>query len=1112
MTVRAEPEVERRKPVAARAALVQRHAANAEAPVAAPASVHRTLSSPGRPLDPGTRDFMESRFGHDFSSVRIHSDSLAGESARDISAHAYTAGDHIAFAPGKYQPESHSGRELLAHELAHTVQQGGLQRRGSDLAVDTEPGSALEHEADTAARTALHGSGMPCIAGRSASLVISRETDDEPPKKLPPGAVTISTDVSVLGPLQHTVSPDGPIPAKSKTARVRKFKVDPFFLPGSKGEGAQKIYSDYVTSNQLRSIIGFNESGQPRTELWQARDRTSVLGESWLQFMGWPEAEKDTRWQAVTGESFAFPKVGAKGEAAQMDHIVELQLGGTNNPSNVRALDKEPNGESGRVIWEEVSKLAKGIRDETSFAVGTEDEVQILFTGVQPKGAVESGDFTAKPMSGLKAHFKALSQRGEVAADATTKYIKLTAGSNTDDFAVPADWGSKNKIAQLDTFPFNKAPAQLVSSMLFKKFTYISAVGLWVEAELDLRNRTRIPLDDKAAAAAGGGKTFKLEGLKGAKEPAYKLALKTVPPGLSFDYPYLSPVTFESVTLNASGDLDWTASLKTSFAPLNPLGLAFKAGELKVSKGVDEATLKKRKLLGFSINEARVSVTLAPKFNIDATLGFQMGEGEKPLVKGSVKIEPEGGGIKGTGNVAVNLPRIKSATSTISYTGGGGRPDDWKVALSIRSEDISLGAGYSLTGQVDAFVESGELKFAGQFTATLPGSNSATLGLRRTPQGSWQLFGGAKFKVPRVPTQLEIDATYDLGKELLWANLKTATPISILGGKLKGNLDSLKIVITKEGTVVVTGAGSVTITTDKASGSVSVELHEGDWFSGTGSVTYQLRPNLSLTGDVTFSERPEPGKPKLRVGGKLTLARLDLFPVKTWEKTFFEVDATIPIPGLSVGTSGLVINIGGKLKGGYTFGPGAIAPVTFFAGFNPLDDATDFELGVDGTVSLPVSAYLIAAVNAELALQANAVVAKAGVAAGLELSGKVILGGDLFAKLSALYKNKAFTATVTAGVKARLDLGFALTAYVRAYASSIIGLDAEERIDWVIAQASLPTGLEFLVSAPFKYDSDAADPLKLPSLKDVTVETPDIDFEGFVKKLLNRGEGTKTKA
>ncbi len=67
---------------------------------------------------------MEARFGRDFSGVRVHTDAAAAQSARDVSARAYTVGDKIVFAPGEFSPDSVDGRRLLAHELAHVVQQG----------------------------------------------------------------------------------------------------------------------------------------------------------------------------------------------------------------------------------------------------------------------------------------------------------------------------------------------------------------------------------------------------------------------------------------------------------------------------------------------------------------------------------------------------------------------------------------------------------------------------------------------------------------------------------------------------------------------------------------------------------------------------------------------------------------------------------------------------------------------------------------------------------------------------------------------------------------------------------------------------------------------------
>lgn len=90
-----------------------------------PPIVHDVLRSPGRPLEPAVRRFFESRFGHDFGMVRIHTDTLASASAQAVSARAYTVGRNVAFAAGQYAPEGSSGTQLLAHELAHVVQQGG---------------------------------------------------------------------------------------------------------------------------------------------------------------------------------------------------------------------------------------------------------------------------------------------------------------------------------------------------------------------------------------------------------------------------------------------------------------------------------------------------------------------------------------------------------------------------------------------------------------------------------------------------------------------------------------------------------------------------------------------------------------------------------------------------------------------------------------------------------------------------------------------------------------------------------------------------------------------------------------------------------------------------
>ena len=89
----------------------------------APPIVHQVLSSPGQPLHSAARALFESRFGYDLSHIRVHTDAQAAASADAIHARAYAAGNRIVFAPGQYGHTDPDRTQLLAHELAHVIQQ-----------------------------------------------------------------------------------------------------------------------------------------------------------------------------------------------------------------------------------------------------------------------------------------------------------------------------------------------------------------------------------------------------------------------------------------------------------------------------------------------------------------------------------------------------------------------------------------------------------------------------------------------------------------------------------------------------------------------------------------------------------------------------------------------------------------------------------------------------------------------------------------------------------------------------------------------------------------------------------------------------------------------------
>jgi hypothetical protein len=136
--------------------------------------VKEAFSSSGHPLDAPTRNFMESGFGHDFSLVRVHTDERASLSAHAINALAFSVGSHVAVRSDQYAPGTIAGRSLLAHELAHVVQQS----RGT-------AGSEPESRAALAARTIMSGQRVdPSVVG-SAALGLYRQHDNGDPDEDP---------------------------------------------------------------------------------------------------------------------------------------------------------------------------------------------------------------------------------------------------------------------------------------------------------------------------------------------------------------------------------------------------------------------------------------------------------------------------------------------------------------------------------------------------------------------------------------------------------------------------------------------------------------------------------------------------------------------------------------------------------------------------------------------------------------------------------------------------------------------------------------------------------------------------------------------------------------
>ena len=108
----------------------------------------------GSPLPTGVRQFMEPRFNADFSNVKIHTDHKAAQFNQQLNAKAFTLGSHIFFAKDTFKPDSYDGKELMAHELTHTIQQGAAIQRRTEESPPSSPNPESPSPAETESATA----------------------------------------------------------------------------------------------------------------------------------------------------------------------------------------------------------------------------------------------------------------------------------------------------------------------------------------------------------------------------------------------------------------------------------------------------------------------------------------------------------------------------------------------------------------------------------------------------------------------------------------------------------------------------------------------------------------------------------------------------------------------------------------------------------------------------------------------------------------------------------------------------------------------------------------------------------------------------------------------
>ncbi|RDD81386.1 DUF4157 domain-containing protein [Dyella tabacisoli] len=230
----------------------------------APGLVHSVLRSSGQPLDQRSRSFFEPRFRHDFSRVRVHADTNAAASARSVGALAYAVGPHIVFNADRYAPRTATGQALLAHELAHVVQQSH--------------GDGGEHatirrytEFDAAAQTAkkslgwVHPAGSPLRVSDDGNMAAEDNGWGENLSKrawtTSANLATSNAKLAAVGSKAKLVAKGNPIsgipPASPKSAAITLQEVEPVKAAGG---GPLELASD--CGSACKQVTGSPSSGK----------------------------------------------------------------------------------------------------------------------------------------------------------------------------------------------------------------------------------------------------------------------------------------------------------------------------------------------------------------------------------------------------------------------------------------------------------------------------------------------------------------------------------------------------------------------------------------------------------------------------------------------------------------------------------------------------------------------------------------------------------------------------------------------------------------------------------------------------------------------------------
>lgn len=885
----------------------------------------------GEPLSPDARAPLEGHFGRDFADVRVHTDAEAARLTAALGARAFASGRDIYLAPGAFAPDTEEGRHLLAHELAHVVQQDG--EAAPVLARAIEPAmNARYHETDrtAAALAALERLEIPAVKSRHLPLYSS---------------------LAGAGNLKR-VRGYGREGADQRSVWNSQVQVGADAIRARLGERNIPVPADANGRIRLKPHRGARLTSKRLSEL-----------QTMLRIPGW-----DRR--------------GRKVAQFQVDHIVELQVSGQmgsgvgNSVENMELLDQPSNSSSGGTI-------RSGIYRKVDAFLDTFDpkpdrgrflrQHDVVFTSAAATGG---GSAAGASAWWTKTEIEE-AQPLATASPPNAAEDNDTAGT-AEEFILSSGPGGI-EVARFRHRPgaapsISRTQARALAGLRITALNLTDNTGNPEGPVGSLSAEWDLPADWQPANPAV---TISLTG--DGEYRGYPSAL----PALNLEYAKLSPVSFTTLTTE-DGELSADGELTPSIPLLNaPITVRLRGRDLSFSLdyGPEQISLP---IPRTTIDDAYVSVFYSTARGLG--LGGQViysiegaGSGELAAsvsTTGGVAFEGgftferslfdrarvsawwRNGQFGAEGTIGIDTPDkirgIKSATATVSVNEGR-----WAFNGSA---ELSV-PGVSAASIAITQGENG-LNIAGDVALTAnPAIRSGSIHVQaEQTDGDWKVSasGTAEPAIPGLDSQLTV--TYDDG----------AFDAQFSGAFARGMLSGQITVGATNRSIGEGGNPGGTPGGPPSGPDAPIVVY------GSGSATIQIAPWLQGTAGLRLDPNGE-----ITVSGEIALpSSLEIFSKLEYDKRLFGMSTQIPI------IPGVVAEVGGNLSANASIGPGALDQLRVGIEYNPSHEENTHVTG-DAHLNVPAEAGLRLGARAGVGLG----ITGASATGGLEIGGTLGISG-----------------------------------------------------------------------------------------------------------------------